>query len=255
MDGAWFTSQRIGPGVWALQELIGRVAPSFDVITVNLYLVAGRERAAIIDAGMGIGDLAATCRALTPLPLISLSTHSHWDHIGGAYQFADRRIHPLEADRLGEAYDVEGVTHIRAAPPTATLEEGEVIDLGGRSLVVWHTPGHSPGHVSLLDAATGWLFCADVCYAGTMWMQTADADLTLWRRSLERIAGADISALYGGHEATPQSPELARRVLAGLDQALAGHSVSEPFPGDQLARKHPFDGFSILLRADATAGA
>lgn len=43
-------------------------------------------------------------------------------------------------------------------------------------------------------------FCAATCYAGTMWIQTADADVPARRRSLGRIAGVSISAICGGHE-------------------------------------------------------
>jgi glyoxylase-like metal-dependent hydrolase (beta-lactamase superfamily II) len=137
---------------------------------------------------------------------------------------------------------------IKAAPATGTLQEGDRIDLGGRTLAVWHTPGHSPGHISLLDSETGYLFCADTCYGGTMWIQSPDADVPAWRRSLERMAGAPITGICGGHDAVPQPPDLARQVLAGLDQELAGRSEAEPFPGQKGVLKHRFDSFSILLR-------
>lgn len=247
MISDWFTVRDLASGVWVLQEPIGRAAPGYDVVAVNIYLVVGEERAAVIDSGMGIVDLLGPCRTITSLPLLNLSTHSHWDHVGGAYQFEDRRISPLEAHRIATDYEVEGVTHIRAAPATGTLHEGDTIDLGGRTLTVWHTPGHSPGHVSLLDSATSYLFCADTCYAGTMWMQTEDANLDDWRTSLTRIATSTVTALCGGHDEPAQPPDLARRTLVALESALAGASRSEPFNFDPGTRKHLFDGFSILL--------
>lgn len=250
MSDDWFTTRRIVPGVWVLQEPIGRAAPGYDVVLVNMYVVEGDERAAVIDSGMGIADLLAPCRALTRKPLVNLSTHSHWDHVGGAHQFDERLIHPLEAHRIAREYDVEDVTHIHAAPATGQLIEGGVVELGGRTLTVWHTPGHSPGHVSLLDSRTGYLFCADTCYAGTLWMQTEDANVADWRASLERIAASDVQALCGGHEEPVQPRALAGRVLAALDVALAGKAESEPFDFDPGARKHRFDGFNILLREE-----
>lgn len=248
MANDWFTTRQLAPGVWVIQEPIGRAAPGYDVVTVNIYVVEGSDRAAVIDSGMGIADLLATCRALTAKPLVNLSTHSHWDHVGGAYQFEDRRISPLESHRITKDYDVEGVTHIRAAPATSELIEGGVIDLGGRTLTIWHTPGHSPGHVSLLDSTTRYLFCADTCYAGTLWMQTEDANLDDWRASLQRILSSDVAALCGGHEEPVQPPDLADRALAALNEALVSRSDSEPFDFDPGTRKHRFDGFSILLR-------
>ncbi|WIG59535.1 MAG: hypothetical protein OJF49_002282 [Ktedonobacterales bacterium] len=248
MHTDWFAIQQLAPGVWALQDPIGRVVPDYDVGVVNLYLVDGHDRAALIDSGMGLGDVMAACRTLTSKPLLTLCSHSHWDHVGGAHLFTERLIHPIEAPRLTEAYDVEGIGTIRRAPPTGALNEGDVLDLGGRTLTIWHTPGHSPGHTSFLDSQTGYLFCGDTCYAGTLWMQTDDANLDHWRTSLQRLAASGATALCGGHEEPRQQPALARRLLTALDDALAGRSTSAPFPFDPGARKHTFGDFSLLLR-------
>lgn len=248
MAEAWFTTRSIGPGVWVIQEPIGRIAPHFDVTVVNMYLVEGSDRAALIDSGMGIGDIAEVCRTLTDKPVINICTHGHWDHVGGTHRFAERLIHTAEAARLTQSYDVGQITRIEVAPATGELADGMQIDLGGRTLTVWHTPGHSPGHVSLLDSATGCLFCADTCYAGTMWFQTADADVTAWRQSLERIASGPVQFICGGHEEPMQPRDLAARALAGLTTAQAGKSVSEPFAPQAGVLKHKFEGFAMLLK-------
>lgn len=248
MTSEWFTTRKLAPGVWVLQEPIGRVAPAFDVSVVNIYLVEGRDRAAVIDSGMGLVDVAAACRALTDRPLINLCTHSHWDHVGGSHGFTERLIHPLEAPRLEQSYDVGTLTHIKASPATGELTDGATVDLGGRHLKVLHTPGHSPGHVSLLDSETGYLFCADTCYAGTMWIQTQDADVTAWRRSLERLLTTDFTLLCGGHEEPLQDRALVEQVLQGLDLAQGASSRAEPFPSQPGVLKHKFETFSILLK-------
>lgn len=46
----------------------------------NLYLVIGRQRAILIDAGLGVGHLRAFVENLTSLPLTVLLTHGHIDH-------------------------------------------------------------------------------------------------------------------------------------------------------------------------------
>ncbi len=248
MKSNWFTYREIGRGVYVLQDPIGRQVPEYGVGTVNLYLILGTQTAALIDAGMGLGDLPAACHELTDRPVWALATHSHWDHIGGLHSFADRRIHAREAARLLESYEVEGVGRIEAAPPTSTLAEGDVLDLGGRTLAVWHTPGHSPGHASFIDSETGYLFCGDTCYAGTLWMQTDDASLDDWRLSLERLAGSGATALCGGHESPVQETALAVRIRAALDLAVTGRSQSMPFAFDPGSVRHTFGEFDILLR-------
>lgn len=52
--------------------------------------------------------------------------------------------------------------------PTTILEGGEKIDLGGRTIEVLHTPGHSPGHICLYDEERGFLATGDVAYEGTI---------------------------------------------------------------------------------------
>lgn len=53
----------------------------------NLYLVIGRQRAILIDAGLGVGHLRAFVENLTSLPLTVLLTHGHIDHAPGATEF------------------------------------------------------------------------------------------------------------------------------------------------------------------------
>ena len=63
----------IAPHTWCLSEFR----------LVNAFLIEGEEKAALVDTGCGIGDLAGEVRALTDKPLIILLTHTHFDHDGG----------------------------------------------------------------------------------------------------------------------------------------------------------------------------
>jgi glyoxylase-like metal-dependent hydrolase (beta-lactamase superfamily II) len=48
--------------------------------------------------------------------------------------------------------------------PTRVVEEGDVIDLGDRTLTVLHLPGHTPGEIGLWEEATRTLFAGDCEY-------------------------------------------------------------------------------------------
>jgi glyoxylase-like metal-dependent hydrolase (beta-lactamase superfamily II) len=52
-----------------------------------MYLIEGKEKAALIDTGVGVGDLKPFIRELTDKPLIVLVTHGHVDHALGAVSF------------------------------------------------------------------------------------------------------------------------------------------------------------------------
>jgi glyoxylase-like metal-dependent hydrolase (beta-lactamase superfamily II) len=86
----WFAVQQVATGVWLLAE------PGH----VNSWLVAGRERAVLIDTGLGIAPIRPVVESLTPLPLSVVNTHAHFDHVGGNPEFGDIAIHELGTDRL-----------------------------------------------------------------------------------------------------------------------------------------------------------
>lgn len=50
-------------------------------------LVTGREKALLFDTGSGIDDINEAVRMITPLPLVVINSHGHFDHIGGNRQF------------------------------------------------------------------------------------------------------------------------------------------------------------------------
>ncbi len=106
-----------------------------------------------------------------------INTHGHFDHIGGNGVFAERASPRFLAHRLDRAIieDLEYQERIRpvgrmreqnTSGPVEVgelLEEGDALDLGGGVRVeVLHTPGHSPGSLSLFIPGDGALMCGDV---------------------------------------------------------------------------------------------
>ncbi len=63
---------------------------------VAFYLVSGSRDAAVIDTGLGGGDLPGLVARLTSCRPVILQTHRHWDHIGASSDFADVRAHAAE---------------------------------------------------------------------------------------------------------------------------------------------------------------
>jgi glyoxylase-like metal-dependent hydrolase (beta-lactamase superfamily II) len=88
----WHTITRLSEDVYLISEPISAIEPRFGVTTVNTYLVIGRDRAALIDSGLGVGDLRAEIGTLTSLPCTVLNTHYHWDHVGGNSFFGESAI-------------------------------------------------------------------------------------------------------------------------------------------------------------------
>jgi glyoxylase-like metal-dependent hydrolase (beta-lactamase superfamily II) len=79
------------------------------------------------------------------------------------------------------------------------LTDGQVLDLGGALLQVLHTPGHTPGSVSVVARVGG----RSVLLAGdTLWggfSAAVGSDAEAWVASLERLEGLPVDALSFGH--------------------------------------------------------
>ena len=162
-----FTTKKIADGAWYIQDAQGGV----------VYLVAGQERALLIDTGWGAGDLRAHVTTLTSLPLWVVNTHGHRDHTSGNGQFEEVYIHTADLPLVGES--------------TATLipiYDGYTFDLGGREVRAIGVPGHSPGSIGLLDEQSRVLYSGDSPRPGPIWLHL-ETSLTVqeFARSLKRL--------------------------------------------------------------------
>lgn len=135
-----------------------------------------RAPARIVDA------LAAIGKSPTDVGEIIL-THAHSDHAGGAASVVERAglsgvsVHADDADdiRAGEASPRDTSIRLGAlfarmpgggfppVPVTRELHDNDILPTAG-GLRILHTPGHSPGHISLLHEPTGVLITGDAIW-------------------------------------------------------------------------------------------
>ncbi|MBA3035560.1 MAG: MBL fold metallo-hydrolase [Desulfobacterium sp.] len=103
-----------------------------------------------------------------------INTHGHIDHVGGNKKLkeitgADLLIHSLDAPMLsclsatGAAW---GMNVEDSPPPDRMLKDGDEVKFGDITLKVIHTPGHSPGGISLYT--DGCVFVGDTLFAGSI---------------------------------------------------------------------------------------
>lgn len=171
----------VAPGVWRI--------PTMPRDLVNSYLLRNDDGSlALIDTGIkgapkriiaAIEEIDGSAQDVTTI----LLTHAHNDHAGGAREMASAvgrgtTVHEHDAEfvRTGTGTPLDPSTRLgrmlkRApaadpAPVERTLTDGEVLPIAG-GLQVLHTPGHSPGHVSLLHLETGTLVTGDAIW--NMW--------------------------------------------------------------------------------------
>lgn len=193
-------------------------------VRCNMWIVEGSERILLIDAGFGAVPMRREVPLLNGKPVTLLISHTHFDHMGMACEFEERLVHPLEASIMAdpsneatlaaryvipgqepnlfwgipEGWDAAGY-RIAPAPPTGFAEDGDRIDLGDRVLTVLHTPGHSPGHLSLFEEATGILFSQDAVYDGRLIDDFPGSDIARYRTTLRRLREIEPRIVHPGH--------------------------------------------------------
>ncbi|MDE6586057.1 MAG: MBL fold metallo-hydrolase [Clostridia bacterium] len=212
MDNDWFTVERIDENTFAISEYKHREE-------MHSYLLIGMEKALLIDTGLGVANIKSVIDALTKLPIIVATTHIHWDHIGGHKYFDNIAVYecekqwftdfplPLEVVKANlqdtncnfpKNFDINNYT-IFQANPQFLLHENEIINLGGRRILIIHTPGHSPGHCCFYELDKGYLFSGDLIYKGCLDIYYPTTDINDFENSINKIKQLSISRILPAH--------------------------------------------------------
>lgn len=202
----------------------------FDCVSV--FVIVGEKRALVLDCGNGIGDLRWVIEnRITDKPYDVVLTHNHADHIGGAGFFDEVWIHEADSDwsdllvpptlegRKGYAelirgrenknynYDPErDIVDWQKEPVKKILKDGQVFDLGGRTVTIYHCPGHTEGECVAIDDKSKILFSGDACNRNFLLNQNVGGSkeeaLRLTLEGLERIyamKGTAFETVYNAH--------------------------------------------------------
>ncbi len=112
---------------------------------------------------------------------------------------------------LPEGLDPETIS-TPGQTPAGVVEDGDILDLGGRALEVMYTPGHSGCDIMLLDKACHILFAADMYYPGPVIIDTGSEDglrdySEIMKTVLARVEELGITCIFGGHNRIEETPE------------------------------------------------
>jgi glyoxylase-like metal-dependent hydrolase (beta-lactamase superfamily II) len=159
------------PGVHQVEGL----DPSPD-FTTHVYLIKDKGPTwTLIDTGLpgsdvAIGKYLAKIKVEPTAIKRIVLTHLHRDHTGGLRKMVEMThartfSHWIEAAYIAgnPKYDGPGVPPLEDVTVDETLKDGDHIDAGG-GLTLYHTPGHTPGHVSLYQTERKLLFSGDLFF-------------------------------------------------------------------------------------------
>jgi len=248
----WFQVYETANGVFSIVE-------PYQLQETISHLIVGEDRALLFDTGVGLLSIKAVVERITNLPVIVLNSHTHYDHVGGNWEFstvlaidsdytranmegfANDRI---SADFLPEAFckgapEGSDVTSFYTKPwkQSRYVEDGEVLDLGGRKLKVLHVPGHTPDSVALLDVENRLLFSGDSWYDASLWLFARETSLQDYEASISRLAtlNSDVDFLLGAHNSARVDAGRLQAVVDAFHKIRAGDYAAEMDDYNRLA--------------------
>jgi len=209
----WFHIEKIDNETFAISEY-GHWEET------HCYLLLGTERAVLIDTGLGVANIKSVVDSITSLPVLVITTHVHWDHIGGHKYFENIAVHQMEVEWLSNNFpislemvkenlmlkpcnfpcdfDIDNYC-IFKGQPTTILRDDDVIDLGNRKIKTIHTPGHSPGHCCFYEEEKGYLFSGDLIYKGCLDAFYPSTDPFAFMQSVNKIKNLLIRKILPAH--------------------------------------------------------
>ncbi len=264
----WFVVYRAADGVFAIVE-------PYQWQEAISYLIVGSTRALLFDAGIGVAPIRPVVESLTSLPVTVLNSHTHFDHVGGNWEFADIAAMDTPFTRANEAgqpharvaSEVSDASFCRGAPrgldtakyvsrpwhATERIQDGSTFDLGGRRLEILSAPGHTPDAIALLDRAHGLLWTGDSYYDGPIYLFGRETDLASYEKSIARLATLvpSLAQLLPAHNTARVAPEALARTLTAIRAIRSGTAHGTEGRGGQLTFE--VGGITILTSRDALA--
>jgi len=230
-DARWyddyFTVQAVANNVFAIGE------PRYPYQNYS-YLLTGDSRALLFDGGPGMRDIRAVAESLTDKPITFLPSHLHFDHVANDISFervALLDVEPIRSRADGNRFspsDRQFLGFMEGRDPPIWevdewIEPGTDYDLGGRTVKIMYTPGHTTDSVSIYDAENRLLLSGDYLYPGELWAFTPTSrmgDYFATAGSLLEALPPD-TVILGAHRETPPGlPAVTTVDLQDLEQAL-----------------------------------
>lgn len=203
---------KTGEGTWRIEDGF-----------VRFFLLTGTDRALVIDSGVSGPGVRQLAGSLTDLPLTLVNTHGDGDHTAGNGDFSSYYIHEA---------DVRACALTEKFPDSVpqNVSDGDVFDLGGRTVEVIAIPGHTVGSIALLDTAARTLYSGDSVQDGRIYLFGAHRDPDRLEASLEKLASMTdrFDRVCPSHGTPELAPDYVGKVLAAWREVRAGRVAHHP---------------------------
>ncbi|MBP3684716.1 MAG: MBL fold metallo-hydrolase [Oscillospiraceae bacterium] len=209
-----------------------------DALDVACYLVVGEKAACLLDTCTGVGNIRACVESITQLPLTVVLSHAHMDHCGGAGWFdyvwmchSELPILQIHGDlsyrcsffssHLGLDLREEDFLPV----PRETyldIQEDMVLDLGGVTVELIQSPGHTPGMICPLICEDRALIIGDACDDNVLLFDKFSSTVGEYQTQLQKLKdrSEQYAHIYGNHGVFAFPAALIDNVLACCQSIL-----------------------------------
>ena len=236
---------RLDDNTWSIEELNG---------AVYAFLLVGSERAVLLDTGFATCDYRKYAQELTKLPIDVINTHGHLDHVGQNWAFDKVYIHEADIELCAEHSDgavrlaylqslleeaklpkwlahsrivarlLHKYSYIPEKKDLIPIQDGDTFDLGGRTLQIIHTPGHTHGSICILDVERRWLFSGDtICDEGVLLHFDHSCSVAVFKQSVEKLKArsSEWDKIWPCHHLKPIDNSFLDEYIACAEEILA----------------------------------
>ena len=206
-----------------------------DALGSLISVIIGKDKALVLDTGYGIGNIYEEVRKITNLPLLIIDSHGHMDHTGGNYLFKEVYIHSQDLALVKKhnslkwrMRNIESAKNAKVLPDNFNEEdylekrEGNLLflddiknfDLGGKTLEVIHTPGHTAGSISLYCKEKKIMITSDaICQYVWLFLEESTS-VREYISSVEKVLEYDFDYFLVGHGARLIEKDVMKEYLA-----------------------------------------
>lgn len=258
----WFEVYNVGHDVFAIYE------PQQSEEAIS-FLIIGQERDALFDTGLGIGDIKHLVETITDHEILVINSHTHDDHVGGNWAFGNVlgmdtpfARQNAKGSRVDAQAELDSGSVCGSLPPgfdakahrtrpwhiTRWIHDRDTVNLGGRTLQVIATPGHTPDAIALFDAQNGLLFTGDSYYPGPIWLYRPETDLDAYERSVATMAtlAPRVRELLTSHNVPVADPSILPQLLTAIREVRARRIT--PVPAGAGKVEYHIGDITFLMR-------